>query len=108
MTCCPPGSIPYLEPDYAVRGEKHVTNDGLVEFYGIGSDLIRAIVIFNEPFGWNSGRVRVLADTFALEGYFVVVPRLFGVDLDQGSDGDGLNITLISFLNIRDEILFLC
>lgn len=90
MTCCPPGSIPYLEPDYAVCGEKSVTTDGQVEFYGIGTNVHKAIVIFNEPFGWNSGRVRVLADTLALEGYFVVVPRLFGLDLDQGSDGDGL------------------
>jgi len=66
MTCCPPGSIPYLEADYALRGEKSVTTDGLVEFYGIGDDVQKAIVIFNEPFGWNSGRVRVLADTLAL------------------------------------------
>lgn len=89
MPCCPPGSLPYLAPDYNTRGTIFEYSDSGLAFYGIGSSTENAIIILPEPFGWNSGRTRVIADILSEYGYLVVVPKLLGPTLDKGIDGDG-------------------
>eukprot|EP01043_Picozoa_sp_COSAG02_P061533 COSAG02_NODE_8292_length_2629_cov_3.162055_2_plen_200_part_00 len=40
--------------------------------------------------GWDSGRIRELADELAAEGHLVVIPKLLQPALEGGTDGDGL------------------
>jgi dienelactone hydrolase len=47
-------------------------------------------VIIPDIFGWNGGRTRNIADYFALNGFFVMVPKLLAPPLEGGVDGDGL------------------
>lgn len=42
-----------------------------------------------DVWGWDSGRIRALADFCAEKGYFTVIPKLSTPPLEGGTDGDG-------------------
>jgi dienelactone hydrolase len=105
MSCCPPGSLPALTVDYAPRGE-FVTKEG-AKFYVTGSgDSGKAVVGVYDVFGgsmpccplrpldprfaacrlhwfctgFNSGRIRAVADHIADAGFLVIIPDIFDGD----------------------------
>ncbi|KAI9023467.1 dienelactone hydrolase family-domain-containing protein [Hyaloraphidium curvatum] len=88
--CCPPNSEPYLKADYATKGATTTLPSG-VEAYVVGpKDAKKAILVIPDVWGWNSGRVRAIADNFGDGGYRVVVPKLLTPPLEGGTDGDAL------------------
>ena len=50
----------------------------------------KALILFPDVWGWNSGRIRAIADALAGEGYIVAVPKILTPSLDGGTDGDAL------------------
>lgn len=87
-SCCPPGSCPYLaatrEKDDGIIGDA----DG-VPYYQIGSS-DAAILCISDVFGWNSGRVRAIADHISKEkGLSVWIPKIL-TPYEGGTSGDGL------------------
>lgn len=90
MSCCPPGSEPYLASNYAAKGEKKSITG--VEFYSAGTPAEgkKAILIIPDIWGWDSGRTRAFADMLAEKGYYVAVPKLLMPPFEGGTDGDGL------------------
>eukprot|EP00961_Rhodomonas_salina_P186808 2522190-Rhodomonas_salina.1 len=57
MSCCPPGSEPYLASNYAAKGEKKSITG--VEFYSAGTPAEgkKAILIIPDIWGWDSGTI---------------------------------------------------
>lgn len=88
--CCPPGGLGYLKSSGKPKGEKHIG----VDFYRTGKARgNKAIILVSDVWGWNSGRVRALADHFADCGYYCVVPKLLNEPAFEGGiDGDGLPV----------------
>ena len=86
--CCPPASTGYLAAgDYVTKG-KVVELPG-VTVYATGSSESNLVFFFSDIWGWNSGRVRALADDLAQTGVTVLVPKLLTL-LEEGTDGEGL------------------
>ena len=90
MSCCPPESLPSLasNPVAGLSGGKGTV--GGVDCYISGSGTTSAVIIFSDVWGWDSGRIRELADELAAEGHLVVIPKLLQPALEGGTDGDGL------------------
>eukprot|EP00047_Mylnosiga_fluctuans_P004838 m.236847 g.236847 ORF g.236847 m.236847 type:complete len:310 (+) comp13044_c0_seq1:69-998(+) len=89
-TCsCPPGSAKFLQSSYATAGKKSALPDGL-EFYESGTAGNKAVILIPDVWGWDSGRVRAVADLLAENGYYALVPKLLIPNLEGGTDGDGL------------------
>lgn len=88
MSCCPTDALAYLAPVPSNVGAVKSSNG--VEFYETGTASSAAIILFSDVWGWNSGRVRALADAFAAAGYRCYVPKLLSPPLEGGTDGDGL------------------
>jgi len=86
MSCCPPGSAPYLAADH--KDEGGVAEAGGVKYYQVGSGEV-GLLILPDVFGWNGGRCRALADEFAKKGLAVFVPKALPAH-DGGTDDDGL------------------
>ncbi len=86
---CPPGSLKFLENTYATVGKKITLEDGL-ELYATGQPGAKAVILVPDVWGWNSGRVRPVADLLAEGGFYVVIPKLLLPNLEGGTDGDGL------------------
>jgi len=81
--CCPPASCPSSVPpaDYKVKGKMETWNG--VKIYVSGnkeSKSGKAIFIFPDVFGLNSGRIQQIADEWALAGYLTVIPEFFEND----------------------------
>jgi len=55
----------------------------------MNADVIAAIVIISDIWGWDSGRVRHIADWFASMGYYAVIPKILP-PFEGGTDDDGL------------------
>jgi len=92
MTCCPPGSHPYLKTSYEPTGT--VVSEGGYDFY-INKATERptsAIILCPDIWGWNGGRIRAIADDFAAS-YMVVIPKLLNPVFEGGTDGDGMSPT---------------
>ena len=89
MSCCPPGSLGFLQSDYAHAGS--CSSAGGTDIYAVGAPSAsgKALIIIPDIYGWNGGRVRSVADYFASQGYYVVVPKLLVPCLREGTDGDG-------------------
>ena len=89
MSCCPPGSTGYLQApgDYTPVGA--VVSEPGLDAYVTGAGET-AILLFSDVWGWNSGRVRAVADRLAEGGRTVVVPKCLQPALRGGTDGDGL------------------
>jgi len=47
-----------------------------LDCYTVGTGS-KAIILFTDIFGWNSGRTREIADQLAASGFLVVVPDFF-------------------------------
>ena len=77
MACCPPNSHGYLASTCDHKGTK-ITVVGGTEIYSTGSlsESGRAIMLVSDIWGWDSGRVRSIADHLAGAGYLVVVPKI--------------------------------
>jgi len=98
--CCPPGSIGYAPPpaDYVTKGE--IISEPL-DAYVVGAG-DKAIILYPDIWGWNSGRVRAIADQLAEPGRTVIVPKVLqpalkGPDGEDGTDGDGVYPTFNPF-----------
>ncbi len=93
MSCCPPDSLPYLKSDTSNSGEcKQIES---VEFYEVGGGSTssgKAVLILSDVWGWDSGRVRALADHFSKElDALVVIPKLLSEPaFEGGTSGDAL------------------
>jgi len=72
--CCPPGSEPALTTDYKDQGK--VIEAKQLNFYTVGSGK-KAVIVFHDIFGWNSGRTREVCDGLAAQGFLVVCPDFF-------------------------------
>ena len=95
--CCPPGSEPYLQSEYAATGsiESVPYGDGAtLEMYcppRQKEGLTSAVIVAPDVWGWNGGRTRAIADSIAAKGHIVVVPKLLATPaMDGGTDGDAL------------------
>jgi len=89
-SCCPPGSHGYLDySSYQPTGVKKTLDDGL-ELYTAGQPGKNALLMIPDVWGWGGGRTRALADQFASQGRYVVVPKLQCPPFDGGTDGDAL------------------
>ena len=108
MACCPPNAHGYLASTRDHKGSK-ITVPGGVEAYSAGTlgPSGRAILICPDIWGWDSGRLRNIADHLAEAGYLVVVPKILQPPcvtfhgraialypqfcrLEGGTDGDAL------------------
>ena len=89
MSCCPPGSLPYLKADYVADGASKIFED--VEFYEVGTAAgKKGLLLVPDVWGWNGGRVRAIADSLASELACVVIIPKVQPPLGGGTDGDGL------------------
>jgi dienelactone hydrolase len=89
--CCPPNSTPsFRDAGYVQRGAKISLDE--VQCYVVGSPTEggRAIIVCPDIWGWDSGRIRRVADHLSDEGYYVVIPKLLLRTIEGGTDGDGL------------------
>lgn len=87
MSCCPPGSAPYLAAEHTDEG-KVGEIDG-VSYYQVGSGEA-GLLFLPDIWGWNGGRTRALCDNFAKKGMSVWVPKTLP-PFEGGTDGDALN-----------------
>ena len=69
-----------MAPNYNVIGACKVLegSDGIEGYVSKPHDSAqgKALVLIPDAFGWNSGRLRNVADYFATEGYYTVVPKI--------------------------------
>jgi len=87
MSCCPPGSEPYLAADHKDEGTTGTADR--VEYYKVGEGQC-GLLIIPDIWGWNSGRTRAIADELATKGGLSVwVPKVCEA-YQGGTDGDGL------------------
>lgn len=88
--CCPPNSVPAFADDYSPQGIKTTANS--VEIYAAGKSRCdgKAIIIFPDIWGWDSGRTRRFADLLADVTDYVIVPKLLSPTIEGGTDDDGL------------------
>lgn len=70
--CCPPGSWPALQVDYTPKGK--MLELGGLSLYEVGSGN-KALVLFEDIFGIESGRHKTVADTYAALGFKVYMPE---------------------------------
>lgn len=70
--CCPPGSWPALQVDYAPQGK--IIDLGGFKVYEMGAGS-RALILFEDIFGIESGRHKIIADTYAALGFKVYLPE---------------------------------
>eukprot|EP00419_Tripos_fusus_P053119 CAMPEP_0172808484 /NCGR_PEP_ID=MMETSP1075-20121228/7715_1 /TAXON_ID=2916 /ORGANISM="Ceratium fusus, Strain PA161109" /LENGTH=241 /DNA_ID=CAMNT_0013647647 /DNA_START=40 /DNA_END=761 /DNA_ORIENTATION=+ len=86
MACCPAGAEPYLASDHKDKGRKGQANG--VSYYQTGRGSV-GLLLLSDIFGWDSGRLRAIADAFAEKGCNVWIPAVMD-PLEGGTDGDGL------------------
>jgi len=75
-SCCPKDSWPELKLDYVCTGHDETFIDLPLYVNGDPSRK-KAIVLLTDVFGPPGGRTKAIADHFALEGYYAVVPDFF-------------------------------
>lgn len=80
MSCCPDGSWPTVQApgDYNPRGSE-ILLDNALPVYTVGESSEKAIIVFPEVFCWE-GRLKGICDSFADQGYFVVMPDIMRGD----------------------------
>eukprot|EP00597_Dinobryon_sp_UTEXLB2267_P016197 CAMPEP_0201096530 /NCGR_PEP_ID=MMETSP0812-20130820/5509_1 /ASSEMBLY_ACC=CAM_ASM_000668 /TAXON_ID=98059 /ORGANISM="Dinobryon sp., Strain UTEXLB2267" /LENGTH=256 /DNA_ID=CAMNT_0047350843 /DNA_START=70 /DNA_END=840 /DNA_ORIENTATION=+ len=89
MSCCPENSLPYLAPSYTVKGTIQAHSNGH-EFYVSGDPTLKkAVLIIPDIYGWNGGRTRNIADYYADNGYYAIVPKILQPAMEGAVDGDG-------------------
>lgn len=78
MSCCPAGSEKYLLSTYVPVGTV-TTLEGGVEAYVSGTPDSNAMIIFPDIYGWNGGHIRKIADMFAADGYYTIIPKVINM-----------------------------
>jgi len=87
-SCCPSGSLPALQVDIKLKGE--IVHSRGCSYYRAGKSGKIVLIFYPDVWGWNSGRVRALADHFSEQlDCTTVVPKL-QPPLGKGTDDDGL------------------
>jgi hypothetical protein len=75
----------FLEHSYHSSGSILRLQDH-TECYAVGNPRCKnGVVMIPDTMGWNSGRIRNIADFFAENGFFVVIPKLSG----STTEGEG-------------------
>ncbi|CAK0805833.1 unnamed protein product, partial [Prorocentrum cordatum] len=87
MSCCPASAAPYLALDYEAKG-KFGEADG-VKYYKAGRPSQRGLLLLPDIWGWNTGRIRAIADDFSRKGLLVYIPKVLDA-FEGGTDDDGL------------------
>jgi len=75
--CCPKGSEPALAATYVAKGTESKLGDLSIYTIGTGNT---AIIVNNDIYGFNGGRIRLICDQLANDGYFVILPDYFRGD----------------------------
>ena len=91
MSCCPPNSAPSFLDDYSPSGS--VIDTGGTSCYSIGTATAggKAIVMIPDIWGWNSGRIRRVADMLSVgTDSYILIPKLLEPSFEGGTDGDAL------------------
>lgn len=90
--CCPTNSLGSLFDFYTEGGTKQTLEPSGLEYYSVGStSSTKAIIIAPDVFGWDTGRVRRIADSLSTRlNVNVIIPKLLTPALNGGTDGDGL------------------
>jgi len=87
-SCCPSGSLPAMQADTKLKG-KIVHGKGC-SYYRAGKGEKIVLIFYPDVWGWNSGRVRALADYFSEQlGCTTIVPKL-QPKMGKGTDDDAL------------------
>jgi len=87
-SCCPSGSLPALQVDIKLKGE--IVHGKGCSYYRTGKGGKIVLIFYPDVWGWNSGRVRALADHFSEQlGCTTVVPKL-QPPMGKGTDDDAL------------------
>ncbi len=69
---------PFLSPDYDHRGNLFRLKDN-TEFYACGDAASKnGVILIPDLLGWNTGRIRNIADFFASQGCLSAIPKLSG------------------------------
>ena len=104
-----PDFTPFVAKSYVPKG-KIVSVEG-IDFYEINPTIPvnrgAAVIILPEYWGWNSGRIRNIADLTSKSGFQVVIPKLLIPPIDGGNDGDGFPADLIFTQRYGDVYPFL-
>ncbi|KAJ9440389.1 hypothetical protein DIPPA_04560 [Diplonema papillatum] len=87
MSCCPSGSHGFLAANHKEEGRKEKFGD--VEAYVSGTAGKSVLLLLPDIWGWNTGRIRAVADHFAKQGCYCVIPKILE-PFEGGTDGDGL------------------
>jgi dienelactone hydrolase len=101
--CCPPGSFPTASAKQAgatepTRGEiislPNPKTGEDIQVYSVepptGTEIVGAVIIFHDIFGFNSARTHHVADFIANHGYFVCSADWFGKELCGITDDQDL------------------
>ena len=81
----------YLSTSYIPLGETIIENN--YEYYYIYNKTIKSeygIIIISDLWGWNSGKIRAIADYISRAGFQVIIPKLLVPCLEEGTHGDGI------------------
>lgn len=89
MSCCPPGSLPFLASDYNHTGSCCEVTSRTSVYESVQGTSQKALIIIPDIWGWNGGRTRNIADYYAQRGWHVVVPKILTPSYQGGTDGDG-------------------
>lgn len=78
----------FLEHSYHPTGSILRLQDH-TEFYAVGNPRSKnGVVMIPDTMGWNSGRIRNIADFFGENGFFVVIPKLSGSTTEGENKGN--------------------
>uniref|UniRef100_A0A2P2I639 Protein AIM2-like n=1 Tax=Hirondellea gigas TaxID=1518452 RepID=A0A2P2I639_9CRUS len=83
--CCPVGSEPKGFSDYIPRG-KVITVGGDLPCYSVGAGR-NAVLVIPSIWGFAAGRIRLICDQLADQGFAILCPKLLPSEF--GEDGDG-------------------
>jgi dienelactone hydrolase len=102
--CCPPGSWPYLAPDYTPKGTEEKIDDVPVYTIGKGD---KAVVVIPDAFGPEAGRHKAFCDQIAEAGYYVVLVDVFKGDRYTNPDFSGIRAWLANYSweKVEDDII---
>lgn len=75
--CCPPESHPALEESKEYTQLGKIETIGGLELYHVGDkNAKKGLLVLPEIFGIHAGRLKIIADYFSEQGYYVVLPAL--------------------------------
>jgi len=104
--CCPPKRHEPAKPpaEYVPKGSVAVV-DGM-DVYSVGDSKEKGVIVFPEIFGIHMGRLKLIADTIADAGFYVVLPDLMRGDIwpmDGSRDASKMGEWLVKFTREKVE-----